>query len=135
MKDVAELLLESVLRRAGESVGTVSVVRRSVSSEAVASEPVRFGGGGCWVAPAVVEMPEVAAPAVVRKKWAPKAAVASVAPVVERCESEVGAGEPGMCGGCGGGGRWGASSGAEEVGAEAERQASRGWWVDCKPLI
>ena len=93
VKDVAELLLESVLRRAGESVGTVSVGVAQAVLEPVVSEPVEVVASEpvivereveAVVAPAV---PEVAAPAVVRKKWAPKAAVASVSPATEVVEA------------------------------------------------
>jgi Fe-S oxidoreductase/nitrate reductase gamma subunit len=87
VKDVAELLLESVLRRAGESVGAMSAggVQAALAPvEVVASEPVVAEQEvEAVAAPVVVEMPEVAAPVVVRKKWAPKAAAASVPPVAE----------------------------------------------------
>jgi Fe-S oxidoreductase len=91
VKDVAELLLESVLRRAGESVGMVSVgVVQGVLEpvEVLASEPVVVEREvEAVAAPAVMDVPAVAAPAVVRRKWAPKAAVAGVPPVAEPVEA------------------------------------------------
>jgi hypothetical protein len=52
--------------------------------EVVASEPVVVEREvEAVAAPAVVDVPAVAAPAVVRRKWAPKAAVAGVPPVAE----------------------------------------------------
>jgi Fe-S oxidoreductase len=79
VKDVAELLLESVLRRAGESglprsVG-VAVVEAPVEVVKREEEAV--------VEPKVEAAEPVETPAVVRKKWAPKAAAASVPEVVE----------------------------------------------------
>jgi len=75
VKDVAELMLESVLRRSGEVVqlfgggtGAVAVVEApaelmaSVEGEVVAKDD----------RVAAVEVPEVEAPVVVRKKWTPK---------------------------------------------------------------
>jgi hypothetical protein len=87
VKDVAELLLESVLRRAGESAvarpaeatGGVAVVE---VVKAVVVEPKMEA---VVEAVATVETPQVEAPAVVRKKWAPKgtASVAEAAKPVE----------------------------------------------------
>jgi Fe-S oxidoreductase len=85
VKDVAELLLESVLRRAGEIVAqsSVQVVTGLVEVVASAAAVVEPKVEAIEVsAPVVVAAPEVAAPAVVRKKWVPKAA-ASVQPAVE----------------------------------------------------
>jgi hypothetical protein len=86
VKDVAELMLESVLRRAGESVvarsaeaaGGVAVVEASVEvrNEAVVEPKVE----AVVEASVTVETPQVEAP-VARKKWAPKAGAAK-APVV-----------------------------------------------------
>ena len=89
VKDVAELLLESVLRRAGESVGTVPVGGVQAVLEPVVSEPV-IVETKALVAPVVVEMPEVAATAVVRKKWAPKTSVATT----PRAAEAAGAADP-----------------------------------------
>jgi Fe-S oxidoreductase len=79
VKDVAELLLESVLRRAGESV-----VPRSVGV-AVVEAPVEVvkREEEAVVEPKVEAAEPVETPAVVRKKWAPKAAMANVPEVVE----------------------------------------------------
>jgi Fe-S oxidoreductase len=94
VKDVAELLLESVLRRAGESV----VPRSAGSAGGVVVEvPVVEPKAVAAVeAAATAEMPEVVTPVVVRKKWSPKAGVQPAvepvlpsAPVVEAEPSEV----------------------------------------------
>ncbi|MGA8938381.1 MAG: (Fe-S)-binding protein [Acidobacteriaceae bacterium] len=101
VKDVAELLLESVLRREGEGVvGSLTAaaeVRMSVvatAEEAVdvpAEEPVVVAPVASVTEEAVV----VEAPVVVRKKWAPKTSAARIAPVREALPlSEVGPGEP-----------------------------------------
>jgi Fe-S oxidoreductase len=81
VKDVAELMLESVVRRAGETVAQrpVEVLERTASPEVVASVEGRV------VEPAVEAVPnvetaqtaEVVAPVVMRKKWAPKAVAAA----------------------------------------------------------
>jgi hypothetical protein len=82
VKDVAELLLESVLRRAGESVLPRSA--GSAGGAAVVEVPVVEPKAVAAVeAAATVEAPEVVIPVVVRKKWSPKAGVVSVQPAVE----------------------------------------------------
>jgi Cysteine-rich domain len=84
VKDVAELLLESVLRRAGESVASRSVEAAVVKApvEVVKREAEAVVEPKVEVA-APVEASEVVTSAVVRKKWAPKAAAASIPEVVE----------------------------------------------------
>ena len=98
VKDVAELLLESVLRRAGEGIvgaATAAAVVPVSAVAVVAEAPVEAPVVVAPVAVNVVEAAVVEAPVVVRKKWAPKASVASVGPVVEAMpQMEVGAGEP-----------------------------------------
>jgi len=85
VKDVAELMLESVLRRAGEIVAQSPVESRVVA--AAIEEPVEVvaRGEARGVEPAVelaadaatvAETPDVAVPVVARKKWTPKAAAA-----------------------------------------------------------
>jgi hypothetical protein len=92
VKDVAELMLESFLRRAGDvtaapqgSAATVAVVESPVEMVAEIEPEVVKPAAESVTA---VEAPEVVAPAVARKKWAPKAAslvsvpeVPTVAPV------------------------------------------------------
>ena len=79
VKDVAELMLESVLRRAGE---VVAPTMRSGAETAAAVLQVPVDRAARVEAPTettselivAVEVPEVAAPVVVRKKWVPKVA-------------------------------------------------------------
>jgi hypothetical protein len=78
VKDVAELMLESVLRRAGEIVAQIPVESRELAAAveepaevvARAEEPVVE----TMMNAAIPEMSEIATPVVVRKKWTPKAA-------------------------------------------------------------
>jgi Fe-S oxidoreductase len=79
VKDVAELMLESVLRRAGEvaaapQASAGSAVAVLESPVAVVAEIKPEAAKETVESVATVQVPEVVAPAVVRKKWAPKAA-------------------------------------------------------------
>jgi Fe-S oxidoreductase len=79
VKDVAELMLESVLRRAGEvaaapQASAGSAVAVLESPVAVVAEIEPEAAKETVESAATVQVPEVVAPAVVRKKWAPKAA-------------------------------------------------------------
>ena len=85
VRDVAELMLESVLRRAGEIVAQSpnesrerdAVVEEAVEVVARVEGPVGESAAELAVdAAAVAETPEVAALVVARKKWTPKAAAA-----------------------------------------------------------
>ncbi len=96
VRDVAELMLESVLRRAGESVapGPVAAARVEEPVEVVAESEELV------VEPTVEPAMEVAAPEtgeaatpVVRKKWAPKGA-GPAAKIEEQIEFEAKAEEP-----------------------------------------
>jgi hypothetical protein len=83
VKDVAELMLESVLRRAGETV--VARSGGGASEVAVVEQPVEPEVPAKVEAPVeaaaevqvTVETAEVVQPAVARKKWIPKAAGSS----------------------------------------------------------
>ena len=95
VKDVAELLLESVLRRSGEAVTQASVVQASAAPVEVAAEAKAVPAVSVAVeelvvpqmaasaAPAVAEAPSAAPVVSTRKKWAPKAAAAGAQPVAE----------------------------------------------------
>ncbi len=86
VKDVAELLLESVLRRAGESVRLASVAPAAVApATSVAVKEVVIAKAAASPMPAqVVQETSQAEPvASVRKKWVPKAAAANLPPVEE----------------------------------------------------
>jgi Fe-S oxidoreductase len=83
VKDVAELMLESVLRRAGEIVAQNPVESRELA-EAV-EEPVEVVARAeepvvelAADSVAVAETPEADVPVVARKKWTPKAAAPTV---------------------------------------------------------
>jgi Fe-S oxidoreductase len=82
VKDVAELMLESVLRRAGEIVAESAKLGAVVETpvEVVASTEDQMVEPKARLAPDAVvvgEATESAAPVVVRKKWTPKAATAT----------------------------------------------------------
>jgi Fe-S oxidoreductase len=85
VKDVAELLLESVLRRAGESV--VTLAAEATGRVPVVPVEVLTVVEPKMEAAAPVETPQLKAPAVVRKKWAPKAGVERVAEEAQPAES------------------------------------------------
>jgi len=72
VRDVAELMLEGVLRRAGESV--VARPAEGTGAVAVVEAPVEVAVPLEVVEAAPVETAEVVEPVVVRKKWAPKGA-------------------------------------------------------------
>ena len=101
VKDVAELMLESVLRRAGEIVAPVPMA--AVDEVGAAEAPIEIAKEpaveAAVDASAVVVTEEVVAPVVVRKKWAPKSS-SSVLPLAETVETsaaaepEVGASPP-----------------------------------------
>jgi hypothetical protein len=102
VKDVAELMLESVLRRAGESVVARAAETTGGVAAVEAPEVVVKVVEPKVEAVATVATQPVEAPAVVRKKWAPKAGAASVAeaavepsaPVVEAEPSAAVVAEP-----------------------------------------
>jgi Fe-S oxidoreductase len=89
VKDVAELMLESVLRRAGEIVGQSRVESRELAAaveepvvvaraeEPVVEPQVELAGD----AAAVAETPEATVPVVVRKKWTPKVSGTPTEPI------------------------------------------------------
>ena len=84
VKDVAELMMESVLRRAGETIvarsaasaGRAAVVEQPAEVTAPAKEEVPVEAA----TEVPIETPEVTQPAVARKKWTPKAAAESSPP-------------------------------------------------------
>jgi Fe-S oxidoreductase len=93
VKDVAELLLESVLRRAGEIVVQTSgeAVQAEVAVSAAAEEAVVPQiAASATPTPAVEQTPQAEPAVSVRKKWAPKAAAAAVsAPAPEEAAAAV----------------------------------------------
>jgi Fe-S oxidoreductase len=82
VKDVAELLLESVLRRAGEGVVARSVEVTGGVAVVEVMKAVEPKVEAVLTAAAAVETPEVVTP-VVRKKWAPKVAASVPVTAIE----------------------------------------------------
>jgi len=88
VKDVAELMLESVLRCAGETVVARSAETAGGAAAMLVDQPVEAAVPAkveAPVEPAVevpvtAEAPEVTQPAVARKKWTPKTAAGGSAP-------------------------------------------------------
>ena len=79
VKDVAELLLESVEKKLGKVAAVAPVnlpMPQPSATVAVAEKPQEAG----VIAPAVTKAPEPATPQVERKKWQPKAAAAESKP-------------------------------------------------------
>ena len=103
VKDVAELMLESVQRRTGEIVEQSpagSGARAAVTDAPVEVVQVRVAEPKIEAAvdvATVSETAEIATPVVMRKKWAPKAAVPAAqteAPVADRVRAEEHVPEP-----------------------------------------